>query len=66
MAAMESETAVTAALSDLYGRQAITADAVEEILHSQQPSSVAEVSIAQVDLAAYDRLLLNEEVSYAM
>ena len=66
MAAMESETAVTAALSVLYGRQAITSDAVEEILHSQQPSSVAEVSIAQVDLAAYDRLLLNEEVSYAM
>lgn len=67
MAAMESETAVGAALSDLCGRQPITACAVEEILHKQQPPSpVAEVSIAQVDLAAYDRLLLNEEVSYAV
>lgn len=67
MAAMESETAVTAALYVLCGRQAITADAVEEILHSHQsPASVADVSITQVDLAAYDRLLLNEEVSYAV
>jgi len=67
MAARESEAAVTAALSGLCGRQPITAVAVEEILHSQQPPApVAEVSIAKVDLAAYDRLLVHEEVSYAM
>ncbi len=66
MAAMESETAVTAALSSLCGRQPITADAVAEILHvHQSPASVAEVSIAQVDLAVYDRLLRNEGGSYA-
>jgi len=65
MAAKESETAVTTALSELCGRQQITACAIEEILHAQQrPSLCAEVSIAQVDLAAYDRLLLNEEVAY--
>lgn len=68
MAAMESESAVSAALSGLCGRQAITADAVEEILRSRQPASpVDEVHIPHVDLAAYDRLLLNgKEVSYAM
>jgi Mu transposase-like protein len=66
MAAMESETAVTAALSSLCGRQPITADGVAEILHlHQSPSSVAEVRIAQVDLAVYDRLLQNEGGSYA-
>jgi len=66
MAAMESETAVGAALSELCGRQAITACSVEKILHAQQvPPPVTEVRIAQVDLTAYDRLLLNEEVSYA-
>ena len=67
MAAMESETAVGAALSELCGRQAITACSVEEILNAQkrQPS-VTEVSIAQVDLTTYDCLLVNEEVSYAV
>jgi hypothetical protein len=67
MAAMESETAVTAALSGLCGHQAITAGAVEAILHAQQPPSpVDEVHIAHVDLAAYDLLLLSEGASYAM
>jgi hypothetical protein len=66
MAAKESETAVTTALSELCGRQQITACAIEEILHAQQrPSPCDEVSIARVDLAAYDCLLLNEEVSHA-
>lgn len=66
MAAMESETAVTAALAELCGRQPISACAVEQILNKQQsPSFATEVSITQVDLAAYDRLLLNEGVSHA-
>lgn len=66
MAAMESETSVTAALSDLCGRQAITAEAVEEIFHAQQPpASFIEIDVAPVDLATYDRLLLHEGVSYA-
>ncbi len=66
IAAMESETAVTAALSDLCGRQAITAGAVEEIIHTlQPPSCVTEIGIAPIDLASYDRLLLHEEVPYA-
>lgn len=66
MAATESETAVTAALVELCGRQPITACAVEQILNKQQrPSPVTEVSIIQVDLAAYDRLLLNEGVHHA-
>jgi hypothetical protein len=66
MAAMESETAVTAALAEICGRQPISACAVEQILNKQQsPSLATEVSITQVDLAAYDRLLLNEGVSYA-
>jgi len=67
MAATESEAAVTGALYSLCGKQPITADAVAEILNTKQlPTSVADVSIAQVDLAVYDLLLLNEEVSYAM
>jgi hypothetical protein len=66
MAATESETAVTTALAELCGRQSITACAVEQILNKQQPSSpVTEVSITQVDLAAYDRFLLNEGVTHA-
>jgi hypothetical protein len=66
MAAMQSETAVTAALSALCGRQSITADAVEKILHTQQsPPAIAEVTIAQVDLAAYDHLLAYVEVADA-
>lgn len=67
MAATESEAAVTGALYSLCGKQPITADAVAEILNTKQlPTSVADVSIAQVDLTVYDLLLLNEEVSYAM
>jgi hypothetical protein len=63
---MDSETAVTAALYSLCGRQPITADAVKEILHAHQsPAFATEVSITTVDLAMYDLLLLNEEVSYA-
>ena len=65
MAATESETAVTTALAELCGRQPITACAVEQILNKQQPAPVMEVSITQVDLAAYDRLLLNEGVAHA-
>ena len=66
MAATESETTVTTALAELCGRQPITACAVEQILTKQQPPSFAtEVSISQVDLAAYDRLLLNEGVPHA-
>lgn len=66
MAARESETAVATALSELCGRRPITAIAVEELLHAgQRPSAYTGVSIARVDLAVYDRLLQNEEVSYA-
>lgn len=66
MAAMESETAVTAALYSLCGRQSITADAVKEILQTHQsPASATEVGITEVDLAMYDILLLDGEVSYA-
>jgi transposase len=67
LAAMESETAVTAALSGLCGKQPITASAVEEILRAQQASpTAAEVYIAPVNLAVYDSLLLDEELSYAV
>jgi hypothetical protein len=67
MAARESETAVTAALAELCGRQPITAGAVAEIVRSQQaPSPVTEVNIVPVDLACYDSLLSIEEVAYAM
>ena len=66
MAAMDSETAVTAALYSLCGRQPITVGAVKEILQAHQsPTSTAEVSITKVDLAMYDLLLLDGEVSYA-
>lgn len=66
MAATESETVVNAALVELCGRQPITACAVEQILNKQQqPSPVTEVRITQVDLAAYDRLLLHEGVHHA-
>jgi len=67
MAAKESETAVAAALTDLCGRQPITAQAVEGLVRAQQlPSPVTDVGVAAVDLASYDRLLSMEEVAYAM
>ena len=67
LAAKESETAVAAALTELCGRQPITAEAVEQLLRAQQPlSSVTEVGVVAVDLACYDRLLSGEEVAYAM
>ena len=67
MAAKESETAVMAALTELCGRQPITAQAVEELVRAQQlPSPVAEVGVVAVDLASYDRLLSHQEVTYAM
>lgn len=67
LTAMDSEAAVTAALYSLCGRQPITADAVKEILHAHQPpASHTEVGIAEVDLAMYDILLLDGEVSYAL
>jgi hypothetical protein len=66
LAARESETAVTAALAALCGRQAITADAVATLLLTpQQPTAVTEIRVAPVDLATYDCLLLPAEVSYA-
>lgn len=66
MAARESEAAVTTALCELCGREPITAGAVERILHTQHtPLLYPGVKIARVDLAAYERLLLNKEVSYA-
>jgi hypothetical protein len=66
MAAMESETAVSAALSELCGRQPITAEAVERNLHTQQSlPTLAEITIAQVDLSAYDHLLTQEGVADA-
>ena len=67
LAAKESETAVAAALTELCGRQPITAEAVEELVRAQQlPSPVTEVGVVAVDLACYDRLLSMEEVAYAM
>ncbi len=67
LAAKESETAVAAALTELCGRQPITAQAVEELVLAQQlPSPVTEVGVVAVDLACYDRLLSMEEVAYAM
>jgi hypothetical protein len=67
LAARESESAVTAALAELCGHQAITADAVSKIMYAQQPQTpVTEVNIVPVDLACYDRLLSFEEVTYAM
>jgi hypothetical protein len=66
LAARESETAVTAALAALCGRQAITADAVATLLHTpQRPTAVTEIRVAPVDLATYDCLLIPAEVSYA-
>jgi hypothetical protein len=67
MAAKESEAAVTAALTELCGHQAITADAVANIVRAQQQpiSRVTEVNIAPVDLTCYDSLLSTEEVAYA-
>ena len=65
-AASESEAAVSAALAQLYGQQAITADAVAALLPNFQPSeTVASVDVAPVDLASYDRLLRSAEVSHA-
>jgi hypothetical protein len=67
MAAKEGESAVTVALTELCGRQPITAQAVEELVHDQQlPSPAISVGVAAVDLANYDRLLSMEEVAYAM
>ena len=67
MAAKESETAVMAALTELCGRQPITAQAVEELVRAQQPpTSATDIGIAAVDLANYDRLLSGQEVAYAM
>lgn len=67
MAAKESETAVAAALTELCGRQPITAEAVEELVRAQQlPLPVTEVGVVAVDLACYDRLLSMEEVAHAM
>jgi hypothetical protein len=67
LAAKESEAAVAAALTELCGRQPITAEAVEELVRVQLfPSPVTEVGVVAVDLACYDRLLTMEEVAYAM
>ncbi len=67
LAAKESETAVAAALTELCGRQPITAQAVEELVHAQQlPSPVTKIGVDAVDLASYDRLLTMKEVAYAM
>jgi hypothetical protein len=67
LAAKESETAVAAALTELCGRQPITAEAVERLVLAQQlPSPITEVGVVAVDLACYDRLLSMEEVAYAM
>ena len=67
LAAKESETAVAAALTELCGRQPITAEAVEGLVLAQQlPSPITEVGVVAVDLACYDRLLSMEEVAYAM
>ena len=67
LAAMESESAVTAALTELCGNQEITADAVEKIVRAQlMPiSPVTDVHITPVDLTCYDSLLSTEEVAYA-
>ena len=66
LAARESETAVTAALSELCGRQPVTADAVAEIVRAQQtPSPVTDVEIVPVNLASYDSLLSYVEVGHA-
>jgi hypothetical protein len=66
MAAMESESAVTAALTELCGNQEITADAVEKIVRAQllPVSRVTDVHISPVDLACYDSLLSTEEVAH--
>ena len=67
LAAKESETADAAALTELCGRQPITAQAVEELVCAQQlPSPVTDIGVVAVDLACYDRLLSIEEVAYAM
>ena len=59
--------AVAAALTELCGRQPITAEAVERLVLAQQlPSPITEVGVVAVDLACYDRLLSMEEVAYAM
>lgn len=66
LAAKENETSVGIALAELYGRQPITASAVEEIIRSINPlDSVAEIGILPVDLAVYDQLLFPEEVACA-
>jgi hypothetical protein len=66
LAAKENETSVGMALVELYGRQPITAGAVEEIVRSVNPlASVAEAGIWPVDLAVYDQLLCPGEVACA-
>jgi hypothetical protein len=58
---MENEAIVAGALSELCDSGGISVSAVEEILQLQQrPSHYDGVSIAQVDLSVYDRLLMNE------
>ena len=66
LAAMESESAVTAALTELCGNQEITADAVEKIVRAQllPVSCVTDVHITPVDLACYDSLLSTGEVAH--
>lgn len=67
LAAKENEAAVAAALTELCGRQPITAEAVEELVSVQQiPTPFTDIGIATVDLASYDSLLSMEEVAYAM
>jgi Mu transposase, C-terminal domain len=66
LAAKENETSVGMALADLYGRQPITACAVEEIIHSNNPlAAVMEVGIVPIDLTVYDQLIFSQEVTCA-
>lgn len=59
LAARENESAVDAALRVLLDREAtITTEAVEALLDSVPPDPVAAVTVAPVDLAHYDGLLL--------
>jgi len=67
LAAKESEAAVAAALRELCGRQPITAQAVETLIHVEPMASpVAEIGVAAVDLASYDRLLSMEAMAHAI
>jgi hypothetical protein len=64
-AAKESETDVDGALQVLLcGDAPLTADAVERLVRSgQEPPPVPDVSVEPIDLTAYDRLLVGEEVA---